>query len=264
MKYLPHFLCRVPHLIAGIAIVACLASQSWGSLLASYTFDDGTTLDQSGNGNHATNFGATLTTDRFGNSNQAYLFNGSSNYMQTPVNGNLYPVSFSVWFRADSSSGGEQSIVDSDVAGRFGQSLIIDYALSPPSTGNLDVQFHNGASDTGAEGNVTVGRWHHAVVNFSTNIEVYLDNDLIFTQAYSPAALDGSNFRLGRHNAGDPQFFQGAIDDVRFYDMVLTAEDVDRLFNESSSVVPEPSSIVLFGLGAIGLLAYGARRRKMA
>ena len=38
----------------------------------------GNASDSSGNGNNGTVNGATLTTDRFGNSNRAYSFNGTN------------------------------------------------------------------------------------------------------------------------------------------------------------------------------------------
>ena len=51
-------------------------------LIAYYPFD-GDANDYSGNENNATNYGATLTTDRFGNANAAYNFNGIDNYLVT-------------------------------------------------------------------------------------------------------------------------------------------------------------------------------------
>ncbi len=47
------------------------------SLVAWWPFN-GNAQDESGNGNHGSNTGATLTTDRFGNSNRAYYFSGSN------------------------------------------------------------------------------------------------------------------------------------------------------------------------------------------
>jgi len=40
------------------------------------------TLDETGNGNNAVNHWATLTTERFGNENSAYEFDGIDDYMQ--------------------------------------------------------------------------------------------------------------------------------------------------------------------------------------
>ena len=60
---------------------------------------NGTTNDSSGNGNNCTNNGATLTTDRFGNSGKAYALNGTSSYISafnlSPIN----DISVSLWFK---------------------------------------------------------------------------------------------------------------------------------------------------------------------
>jgi hypothetical protein len=248
------------------AVAACLfggaslASHASAGLLAYYSFNDGTANDQSGNGRNATVYGATLTTDRFGNANQAYYFDGVNDYIQTPVNSNTTYVAFSVWFRADTVAG-ERSIIDSDADGKFGHSLIINYdGAGPTNTNHLDVEYHNGAFDTGTGGLVTVGRWHHAVVSFDTssNIDVYLDGTLIYSQPYVlTGSFDGSDFRMGRHNPFDPQWFQGAIDDVKFFDNALTAADVQTLFN--ASAVPGTG---LAGLATLGLARVARRRRR--
>src|SRR5580693_6339652 len=49
-------------------------------LVAYYPFN-GNANDASGNGNNGTVNGATLTPDRFGNTNSAYNFNGTNNYI---------------------------------------------------------------------------------------------------------------------------------------------------------------------------------------
>ena len=51
--------------------------------MAYYPFN-GNANDASGNGNDGTVNGATLTTDRFGNAENAYIFNGSSNFIRVP------------------------------------------------------------------------------------------------------------------------------------------------------------------------------------
>jgi len=54
-------------------------------LVAYYPFN-GNANDESGNGNNGIDSGATLTTDRFGNANKAYWFNGTSNYIEVSDN----------------------------------------------------------------------------------------------------------------------------------------------------------------------------------
>ena len=52
-------------------------------LVAYYPFN-GNADDESGNGNHGTVNGATLTIDRFGNENSAYSFDGIDDYIDIP------------------------------------------------------------------------------------------------------------------------------------------------------------------------------------
>ena len=66
-------------LIASLTLACQLGAQSFltNGLVAYYPFN-GNTHDASGNGHDLTNYGATLCADRFGNPNQAYLFDGTN------------------------------------------------------------------------------------------------------------------------------------------------------------------------------------------
>src|SRR5215475_7065552 len=60
-------------------------------LLAYYPFN-GNANDASGNNNHGTPMnGVQLTTDRFGNANSAYLFDGVDDYITIPNSASLNP-----------------------------------------------------------------------------------------------------------------------------------------------------------------------------
>jgi hypothetical protein len=58
-------------------------------LVAYYNFNGGTLNDSSGYNNHIVFSNATQTADKFGVANNAYLFNGTSNYMRVPHNNSL-------------------------------------------------------------------------------------------------------------------------------------------------------------------------------
>ena len=59
-----------------------------GGLAAHYTFN-GDAKDISGNGNNGTVYGAKLTSDRFGNENSAYLFDGDNDKIKVPFTESL-------------------------------------------------------------------------------------------------------------------------------------------------------------------------------
>ncbi|TGO02755.1 hypothetical protein PN36_19610 [Candidatus Thiomargarita nelsonii] len=149
---------RTLHLIAiGLSWFSGAMADLSDGLVAYYPFS-GNANDESGNENHGTVNGVSLTIDRFGSPNSAYNFDGND-YIQTPVDSNIVPLSFSVWFQADNVTG-ERSIVDSDVSGHWGHSLIIGYWHGD---GDLDVQYHNDYIDTNHQ--VSIGEWYHVVVN---------------------------------------------------------------------------------------------------
>src|SRR5579872_5707394 len=66
-------------------------------LVAYYNFNNGNLNDSSGYGNNITFNNATATADRFGRPNNAYLFNGSSNYMSVPNSPSLNPNSITIF-----------------------------------------------------------------------------------------------------------------------------------------------------------------------
>jgi len=79
--------------------VSCTENLNRG-LVATYLFS-GNALDESGNGNNCEVIGARLTTDRFGENNSAYYFDGTSSMIFTEIK-NMSdlntPHSVSWWF----------------------------------------------------------------------------------------------------------------------------------------------------------------------
>ena len=63
---------------------------------------NGNANDESGNGNNGTVNGATLTTDRFGNVNKAYSFDGVNDFLLIPSD--ITDFSISLWFNFSAPS----------------------------------------------------------------------------------------------------------------------------------------------------------------
>ena len=212
-------------LAAGLLAAGAAAQPAGFAPVSIYPLDNGRAVDQLGRSQPGQVNGAVPTADRNGVPNAALYFDGVNDFVQTFENSNVKPLTFSVWFRADAISG-EHSIVDSDRSGGYGHSLIIGYddpatRADTPRDGSLDVQYHNGFWDTGRR--IETGRWYHAFVTYGAQMRLYLDGELVAEKPYPETRFDGSTFRFGRHNAGDPQWFKGAIDDVRFYNEELPA-----------------------------------------
>lgn len=222
-----------------------------------YSLDDGSVDDTVSDPSLTTESGtieggAQPTEDRFGNPTGALACDGVDDFVQTKEDSNKNPLTFSVWFRADDVSG-EHSIVDSDSSGRYGHSLIIGYddpndPNDTPNDGSLSIQYHDGVWDTDVK--INEGEWTHVFVTYSGDkIRVYVGTEnrpteLVAERDYDTSAgFDGGDFRFCRHNPDDPQFFKGAIDDVRFYDAALTPEEIGEVHEEqSTTTTTEPDA----------------------
>lgn len=82
-------------------------------LLAYYPFN-GNANDSSGNGHHGIVYGATLTADRFGDTNSAYYFDGLSNRIELGSWFNYNVFSISMWVKPDSIQTTLADIIDNN------------------------------------------------------------------------------------------------------------------------------------------------------
>ena len=94
-------------LIIGIFITVNSHAQSFltNGLVAYYPFN-GNANDASGHGNNATNITATITEDRFGNPNHAYLFSAGTDKIETPSPGIVgsNPRTITLWVKRSNST----------------------------------------------------------------------------------------------------------------------------------------------------------------
>lgn len=163
--------------LLALTAMAGLAQPAAAALVAHYTFD-GNALDSSGNGNDGTVSGAALTTDRFGNTNGAYAFNGSSDWIEraSPTHLNIGSQSWTVsaWVNTRGVANNSQVI-----AGRYecgwncspgGSANAALYALSLEN--NTPTWTIRGDSDTlysiGAVSGISTGDWH--LVTYPTGL----------------------------------------------------------------------------------------------
>jgi len=183
------------------------------SELAFYPFK-GNANDESGSGYNGTVHGASLTVDRFGNSNGAYSFNGVNNYIDISYSdlqpGVLFQNSFSIeaWIKLNSTSG-TQTICS------FGYDTG-DPMLFEIHEGKMRIHMElQGGDYKPARSTLEVNVWYHVklVGELGKGITFYL-NDIDDGKETVWGSMNGTLSAIGAGYDGSPgRFFNGLIDD---------------------------------------------------
>ena len=194
------------------------------------------TLDASGRNQVNTAFAITYQADRLGAANAAGSFGGTTSV----VYGNGVPVttstvySVALWFKSNQSFGG--MLGASNVAPGTSPSLYHPL-LYIGNDNKLRGKVSNGNGTVMASANdVNDNAWHHAaLVVDGVNQYLYLDGQQVGTlpasnvtlPAYITAGTIWGGWTATTSNAWN--YFQGNLDEIRFYNRALSANDVTRL-----------------------------------
>ena len=218
-------------------------------LLSFFDFND--TIEDFVNSNQIVPFNITKSTGHNGIPNGSALFNGTSSYIQTNVSGNQLPLTLASFVKP-SNLNGEHSIIDCDIQGQFGHSLIIGYwangfPLSNFGDQTIDVQFHDGYFNSPII--INLNEWTHVATTIdSSEIKLFINGSLVASTNYLfQGSFDGTNFRIGRHNIIDPQWYQGEIDNAGIWNRELCEEEIRLL---SQGFRPQNITTTLNGLNS--------------
>jgi hypothetical protein len=212
-------------------------------LICWYPFT-GNANDSSGNGNNGIVSGATLTTDRFGNANSAYSFNGTSNYitatLNTPLNTqNISGLTLSGWCFLNSlpttTPSPIVSIWDAATSDVYGTTY---------EDSHLEFFGDNGVNGSAATmqlyGSPTpsINTWYHVLMtcNYSDNVSKLYINGVF--QDSSSSVLNRPI--IASINIGswweNGWFANGKLDDIGFWSVALTQQEITNLYNGSVSI----------------------------
>jgi hypothetical protein len=217
---------------------------------------NGNAQDGSGNGNHGTVIGATLTSDRFGNQNGAYDFDGSSmiNLGRLAIIDTLNEtkdISYSVWFKAHQNqsqfdkmpllskrqqpwqtAGNTQSYFTIHAGGQAfytRNNKYICYAF-------VDAHMYAYGINNGLDGGQTDdNNWHQLIATKNNNhYSMYFDGLLVdtitdYTILYS---LDSMIIGYqGMWGFNSERWYTGIVDDIGIWNRALTQQEITNLYN---------------------------------
>jgi len=219
-------------------------------LVAYYPFS-GNANDNSGNKSNASVAGAVLTTDRFGNSDSAYSFNGTDSFVNAVIpnipQGNSSRT-ISGWFKTDnvfSDPKKMETCIFNYGALEKSQRLslyIYSKGYLEPITGS---DFSN--DDFYVDNyNYANNDWYFFTLTYNgTKLSLYVNGKFVSEKA---VALNTTNniFRLGERMPDNKnEWFKGTIDDVAIWNRVLSPEEISALYvpenTTSFTAIPDPN-----------------------
>jgi hypothetical protein len=237
-------------LIFTVLLLSAFLPVAQAELLHSYVFS-GNANDSVG-GAHGTVYGATLTSDRFGNANSAYAFDGDDAIVSHFAS--LTTGSFSLWA---TWTGKDIVMLFNSGGNQQGPDLFFLGDSISWNTWDSGANKLVNISDTVIQD----GLFHHYVVvndEQSSQTTLYIDGDVAGVANYR--SRDSDVFTIGAASAINGYGWTGEIDDVHIFDTALTQLEVQALTSAPAPVdVPAPLSFVFIYLGLAG---WGFRRKK--
>ncbi len=267
--------------MTSIAIVG-LATISFGQTLPSYIPSNGlvgwwpfngNASDESGNGNDGTVYGSTLTSDRNGNINSAYSFDGSNkiNLGRLSIIDTLNAtkdIAYSLWFKADQnqsqfdkmpllskrqepwqSADYNQSYFTIHAGGQAfypRNNKFICYAF-------VDAHMYSYGINNGMDGGQTDdNNWHQIVATKDNNhYSMYFDGLLIDTITDNSILYSIDSMIVGYQGLwgfNTERWYKGIVDDIGIWNRALTQEEITSLYSGSSADIKELSQSNLFSV----------------
>ncbi|MFZ4377504.1 MAG: LamG domain-containing protein, partial [Saprospiraceae bacterium] len=203
---------------------------------------NGNAQDESGNGNHGTVNGATLSSDRFMKSNSAYTFDGIDDFIQVEDADILDLTSnytLSGWYFINNSQKSDQTILGK---GSFeiqtGYQLILNTFEGQMQFGYNDGEGLNGGVFLKHTTSNLIG-WHLLTGSYDgISAKLYLDGNLVskvnvkyFLQKSTQPLLFGNEAKYLY------RFFNGKLDDIAIWNRALSEIEIKDLYNSDALAI---------------------------
>ena len=196
---------------------------------------NGNAQDGSGNGNHGTVNGATLTTDRFENQNSAYDFDGVDDFINVSDNPTLplfnTDFTFSSWILPNSTWSNHILYKGQSAGNNFPKYI---FTLNQNYS-----SFHINGPGLGT------GIWAFSNTMLLNNLEfltLYLSNSQIhfyknaqlvgsYSWSHNVPMTFGHHLRIGGSEPNGGGWWNGKLDDIGIWNRALTQQEITNLYN---------------------------------
>lgn len=221
----------------------CYAQIPTQNLEAYWPFH-GNPQDSSGHGNHGTVVNAELTTDRFGNCNEAYKFNGVNSRIVIPNSAsidmnNTADFSVSLWLKVHLNNPSGIPLCKNNYGSWSGYIIFantsnLGYCNSP---GHVSFYTASGGQQDACSDNSLDTNWHHVtgVYKYALNQSfLYVDGVLQSDIGQRSGGLSTVSDLIFGDNTHFNEPFMGSLDAIRIYRKALNSTEILQLYNEAN------------------------------
>ncbi len=208
-------------------------------LVAYYPFS-GNAGDSSGNGNHGTVNGAILSTDRFGNTNKAYYFDGVNDWIEIANSQSvtlLGDLSISAWVNTKGTNGQNYQTVVSKRETYWTWEYALGLSYHEGIIHNTKV-ITSRATGMGSQEQAwsttsyNINTWEHWIAVYNLGqVKIYKNGTLDYSGSFSKIPnQQNCPLLIGRNTLVDTtENFYGSIDEVRIYNRALNQSEITYL-----------------------------------
>ncbi len=218
-------------------------------LVSAYTFN-GNANNMFGNGTNGVVSNATLTTDRFGISNNAYEFNGVNSNIDLGINQGINSImndfTISYWVYKTNNLLGNVISSYSNQSGsywRFISNIDIDSVSSGFLVGGGGGNWQSSITKSSS---LNLNNWINVtIIRNSTNLSTYINGILSNSSSVSSSSINNPTTPAATTKIGytfpsnDNNFFKGKIDDLYFWNRALTSSEITDLYNDCQLVIKQ-------------------------
>ncbi len=230
-----------------LVLIATAVSAVNATLVSHHEFEDSWTNSVSGGYSLTARGGANIATDaergkvggfQYFDTDEEWAYGG----YDAAFNG-LATITVAAWVKSNSTNWS-----DARIAGKgYGWYMYV--------SGSNVLGFNAGGGIVTGTTAINDAQWHHVAATYDTAsgmMSLYVDGQLDVQALVSGSIPDTYGYAVGARAQSSTvggNFYHGFIDDVRVYDDVQSLSQIQQF-----SGVPEPATICMLGLGALGLI----------
>ena len=195
--------------------------------VAAYTFDEGqgtSATDASGHGHTGTIVGGSWT--QSGRMGGALSLNGTADRVDLPALGTFYKAGFTyeAWVKKASAKS-DAALMGSWVSGQNGGPMIwVDHVAGRYrlTLGKASIDDYLDSGHPPA-----AGQWEHIAATYDGAVaRFFVDGVQVASRPFTGNMGDSNTWRIGAYGTPPGGFFDGLVDEVRIYDVPLSAAEI--------------------------------------